>query len=96
MGKPRSASTAYCTTDELMNQIKDTLKDENGFAFIVTKIADLVAMKVNKRLDSLEKESDVRKRQIKHLKEKATHLESKLDDLEQYNQRESYTLRIQA
>ena len=72
-----------------MNQIKDAMKDENVVAYIATEIADLVTMKVNKRLDSVEKALSEKGNKMKHLKEKATHLETKLDDLEQHSRRNS-------
>ena len=90
MGKPRStSSTAYCAPDELLTHIKDALKDDNVFAYIATTIADLVATKINKRLDSLEQALSEKDSKIKLLEEKTTHLEAKLDDLEQYSRRNS-------
>ena len=65
------------------------MKDENVVAYIATKMADLVSMKMNKRLNSLEKALSEKECKIKHLEEKTTHFESKLDDLELYSQRNS-------
>ena len=88
MGKLRStSSTAYCAPDELMSQIRDALKNENVVAYIAIKIADLVVTKMNKGLDSLEQALSEKYCKSKLLEEKTTHLEAKLDDLEQYSRR---------
>ena len=90
MPSGRKKSTA---DDEMMQCVKQALKDDDVIATMASKIADIVANKINDRLNHLErtlKEKDQRIDQLeKTLGSRIDQLEQSLDNLEQYSRRSS-------
>ena len=90
MPSGRKKSTA---DDEMMQCVKQALKDDDVIATMASNIADIVANKINDRLNHLEKtlkEKDQRIDQLeKTLGSRIDQLEQSLDNLEQYSRRSS-------
>ena len=78
--------------DEMMQCVKQALKDDDVIETLASKIADIVAHKINDRLhlDKNLKEKDQRIDQLrKTLDSRIDQLEQSLDNLEQYSRRSS-------
>ena len=78
MGKKKPITN----TDELVEQIKLALSDDDVIAALATRIATIVADKINRRLENLEKELTDKDARIEQL-------EQAVDNLEQYSRRSS-------
>ena len=90
MPSGRKKSTA---DDEILQCVKRALGDDDVIATLAGKIADIVADKINDRLNILEKnlkEKDLRIDQLeKTLGTRIDQVEQSLDNLEQYSRRSS-------